>query len=191
MRVCLIGLGALGSNLMLAARSIPDLEWTVCDFDSVEFKNTQSQFHPQLVLRKNKAVAIKQSMQSLFKLKVDAKPVKLTGDNAEQLLSGADLVIDCLDNAASRRVLAAFCESKGTEHLHSGLAEDGSVAVINWGQDFIIDEESAEGQATCEAGEHLPMIMAASSYLALALQKYVEDHLKVGFQVLPTGVIRF
>ena len=190
MRVVIVGLGALGSNLMFAARSIPDLEWTVIDDDRVEFRNTQSQFHPQLVLNKNKAVAIKQSLQSLFKLKVGAKSVRLTSDNTEQLLSEADLVIDCLDNAVSRRVLADYCEANNIEHLHSGLAEDGSVAVINWGSGFLIDEESAESQATCEAGEHLPMIMAVSSYLALTLQKYVADGSKIGFQILPSSVIR-
>ena len=190
MKVCVIGLGALGSNLLFAARSIPDIEWVLCDFDSVELKNTKSQFHPVMVMRKNKAVALKQSLKSLFKVGVEAKPVKLTGDNAQQILGGADLVIDCLDNAESRRVMAGYCEANGIEHLHSGLAEDGTVAVVNWGADFIIDEESEAGQATCEAGEHLPMIMAASSYLALALQRYTASGAKLGFQILPSGTIR-
>ncbi len=54
MRVVLVGVGALGSNLVFAARSIEGLEWTLVDFDRVQFKNTQSQYHPVTSIGKNK-----------------------------------------------------------------------------------------------------------------------------------------
>jgi molybdopterin-synthase adenylyltransferase len=190
MLVTVVGLGALGSNLLFVGRSL-DIEWRIIDFDHIEYKNTQSQFHTMMSLGKNKALSLQRTLKSLFKINVaDTRPTRLTSDNAKQLLGGADLVIDCLDNAESRHVLANYCRDNGITRLHSALSEDGTVAVIQWDDDFVIAQESEVGAATCEAGENLPMIMASASYLALALQQHVEHGHKRSYQVLPTGAMR-
>ena len=49
MKIVVVGVGALGSHLLLAARNVP-AEWKIVDFDSVEMKNIQSQFHTRITL---------------------------------------------------------------------------------------------------------------------------------------------
>lgn len=185
MRVVLIGVGALGSNLLFCARSIEGLEWVLVDMDRVEFKNTQAQFHTVQSIGKNKAEAMKRTAFALFKLRVEAKPVELKANNIEQLLFGADLVIDCLDNAYTRKLVKHWTERTGTPCLHGGLAEDGEFGLVRWDEQFVVDEETAAGQATCEAGEHTPFIMLVSSVMAVALQEFVLNGSRLNFNAAP------
>ena len=63
--VTIVGVGALGSHLVQFLRS-EDVTINVIDFDRVEQKNTQSQFHSKPSVGKMKASALKQSMQFLY-----------------------------------------------------------------------------------------------------------------------------
>src|SRR5215813_4553014 len=99
-KVTIVGAGALGSHAAVLLRN--DAELRVIDFDRVERKNVLSQFHAKPSVGKNKAEAVKQSMSFLFDVKVEAVPHKLGAANTEQLLSGAEVIIDCLDNAEAR-----------------------------------------------------------------------------------------
>jgi molybdopterin-synthase adenylyltransferase len=189
--ITVVGLGAIGSNLVLGAREIPGVQWRVVDFDRVESKNTRSQFHPRMVQRRNKAQALQQTMHSLFGLRdLTPFPTRLTADNADQLLTGSDLVVDCLDNAGSRLLLIEACARLGITHVHAGLAEDGSFAIVRWGDAFTVDDESAAGAATCEAGEHTPFILLAASQLAVAVQRFCADGSMDNYNITPDGVLR-
>ena len=100
--VVVVGVGALGSHTVQFLRSA-GVKLKVIDFDRVETKNTLSQFHAKNSVGKNKTVALQQVMQFLWGVKLDGVPHKLTVDNATELLRGADLVLDCLDNGEARR----------------------------------------------------------------------------------------
>jgi len=189
--ITVVGLGALGSNLVLCAREIPGVQWRVVDFDRVESKNTRSQFHPRMVQRRNKAQALQQTMHSLFGLRdVTPIPSRLTGGNAETLLAGSALVVDCLDNAESRSLLIEACDRLGRTRVHAGLAEDGTFAIVRWGEAFTVDTESAAGAATCEAGEHTPFILLVAAQLAVAVQRFCADGSTDNYNVTPDGVLR-
>ena len=191
MKVVLIGVGALGSNLVLCARSIEGLEWTIVDFDRVEFKNTQSQFHPVTSIGKSKVESMRRTMFGLFKHRIDGRPVKLTDQNVEQLLGGADLVVDCLDNAPARESLKAWTDRHDVPCLHGGVAEDGEFGIVRWDDNFAIDKESAAGQQTCEAGEHTPFMLLVSSAMAVALQEFAADSSRrLNFNITPESVQR-
>ena len=61
MKILIVGLGAIGSHVALALRNI-DAELTLCDFDVIEHKNTQAQFHLAKDVRKKKASAMRESL---------------------------------------------------------------------------------------------------------------------------------
>jgi molybdopterin-synthase adenylyltransferase len=188
MQVVIVGVGALGSHLMLFARNF-DANFTVIDFDRVEQKNTLSQFHTRMGLNRNKAQALQQTMQGLFNVRVNSIPHRLTEDNVEALLGNADLVVDCLDNGDSRTIVQNFVRENGIECLHGALSAGGQFGSVVWDETFKIDYEDKVGQPTCEDGEHLPFIIYVSSILALKVQKFIEDGTKSSAHLMPGAMI--
>lgn len=184
-KITIVGVGALGSHVALLLRNVADLH--VIDYDRIEQKNTQSQFHGKPNVGKLKASAFQQTLSFLFGVKVQATTNKLTKDNDQQLLAGSDLIIDCLDNGEARRVVQGFARKTSTPCLHGALAADGGFGRVIWDEKFEIDEAAAGG-ATCEDGAHLPFIAVTSALMAKAAQDFVLTGSKRGYQVHPGGV---
>lgn len=188
-----VGCGALGSHFVQFMRTT-DVRMKLIDHDKVEQKNTLSQFHGRPSVGKNKT----QSLQSMvtFLFGPGANPItvphKLTKDNVKQILVGfnTSLVIDCVDNAATRRLIQDFCRHTSTPCLHGALDANGSFGRVCWTEKFEIDEEAGEGQATCENGEHLPFIAITAAYLARAAQIFITTGQRVGFDISHGGAIR-
>jgi molybdopterin/thiamine biosynthesis adenylyltransferase len=184
-QVTIVGVGALGSHVALFLRNEARLK--LIDFDRIEQKNVLSQFHARRNVGKNKARSLEQTMDFLFSgPEVISLPHKLVEDNAEQLLSKTDLVIDCVDNAEARKLIESH---KFTPVLHGGLAADGMFGMVGWDDEFPIEGGGEEG-ATCEDGEHLPFIATTAAYIAKAAQTYLKHGHKLGFMVHPTGAER-
>jgi predicted ThiF/HesA family dinucleotide-utilizing enzyme len=186
--IIIVGVGALGSHLLLLARNLP-VRLTVVDFDRVEHKNTLSQFHSRMGMGRNKAAAIQQAMQGLFGLRVQSVPHRLTADNVAALLSGVDLVVDCVDNAPTRKLIQDHVRAEGIPCLHGALAADGSYARIMWDEVFAIDGDGAPGQATCEDGEHLPFIALVAARMAMAVQGFLRDGERTSVHLHPGGIL--
>ena len=186
-KIVVVGVGALGSHLALLLRNL-DVSLVLVDFDRVESKNLASQFHTKLGLGRNKAQALVQSLKGLFGIDVLSIPHRLVADNVEVILGGASLVVDCLDNAESRRLVSGFVRARGIACLHGALAPDGAFGRVVWDEDFAPDEGAA-GAATCEDGEHLPFVALVAAELALSVQRFVRDGRKTGAQVSPSGAI--
>lgn len=182
--VTIVGVGALGSHAAQFLRN--DAQLKVIDFDRVEQKNTLSQFHARNSVGKSKVLALQQAMNFLWGIKVEVIPHKLVADNATQLLGGADLILDCLDNGDARRVVQGYVRDHKVQCLHGALAADGLMGRVVWDEDFRIDDAPA-GAATCEDGEFLPLIGMTSCYLARAAQEYLASGKKMGFQIYPKG----
>lgn len=183
----IVGIGALGSHAVQFLRNA-GATIRVIDFDRVETKNVASQFHGSTLVGKNKVQSLQQTMNFLFKSKIEVIPHKLVKDNVQQLLGGQDLVIDCLDNGAARRLVQDFVRQNSIPCLHGALAADGGFGRVIWDEKFEIDDESAGGAATCEDGQHLPFIAVVSSLIAKAAQDFLLHGKKQGFQIHPAGV---
>lgn len=172
MRIVFLGVGALGSTAAVLCRAL-DATLVFVDFDKVESKNLLAQAFVKQSLGKNKAEALKAQLLNFYGLKTEAFGVRLTADNVAQLLSAADLAIDCFDNAASRRLVSEHARTKGLPLLHAAISGDGTFGLVRWDERFVPDAEDEPGQATCEGGEHLPMIGLLSATLARAVQDFV------------------
>jgi len=186
--ITIIGAGALGSHVALFLRNVGELE--VVDFDRVEQKNILAQFHSKMGLRKNKALALSQSMQGLFGVKVRTVPHRLTKDNWSQILKDADLILDCTDNIAARNLIHEWWDEYAVPVLHGALSADGTFARIVWAEDFTADAEGEDGEATCIDGEHLPFFAMAASLMAGQAQFFLKTGKKMSFQLSPTGIVR-
>jgi len=187
--VTIVGVGALGSHVLPLLRNV-GVTLRVIDFDRVEQKNTQSQFHSKSAVGKGKVLALQQLVQFLWGLKIETIPHKLVETNAKELLGKSDLIIDCLDNGAARRIVQGFAQANSIPCLHGALAADGGFGRVVWTESFTIDDESGIGGATCEDGAHLPFIAIVSSYLAHSAKEFLVNERKLNFNVMPTGAIR-
>ena len=185
-RVVIFGIGALGSHLVQFVRN-EHADLVVVDFDRVEARNTLSQFHGNPGVGKSKVDALKQLMAFLFKRNLQVVGHKLVENNIDVLLKDATLVVDCLDNLASRKLVQDYVRKHNVPCLHGALAPGGAFGRVIWDEEFAIDSEVGAGAATCEDGEFLPFIALTAAYMARAVQIFLRTKKKVGFSISPVG----
>lgn len=176
MRILFCGVGALGSNAAVLCRNAGALAFV--DFDRVESKNLLAQAFVKQSVGRNKAEALKLQMLNFYSVKADAFGVRLTEENADALCGPADLLVDCFDNQASREVLSAYARRAGKPLVHAAISGDGTFGLVRWDERFAPDAEDAPGQATCEGGEHLPLIGLVAAVLARAIQDFVRSGIR-------------
>jgi hypothetical protein len=175
MRIVFCGVGALGSTAAVLCRNL-DASLVFIDFDRVESKNLLAQAFVKQSVGKNKAEALKVQLLNFHGVKAESFGVRVTAENVATLCKGAGLVLDCFDNAASRKVLSDFARGSSTPLIHAAVSGDGTFGLVRWDERFVPDAEDVAGQATCEGGEHLPLI----GLLGAALARTVQDFVKGG-----------
>jgi hypothetical protein len=174
-RIVFCGVGALGSTAAVLCRNLePTLVFV--DFDRVESKNLLAQAFVKQSVGRNKAEALKAQLLNFHGRKADAFGVRLTTENVEQLCGSADLLVDCFDNLKSRKLLSEFARRAGKPLVHAAISGDGTFGLVRWDERFVPDAEDKAGQATCEGGEHLPLL----GLLAAALARVIQDFIKGG-----------
>ncbi len=188
-RVLIAGVGALGSTCVMFIRNV-EAELRLVDFDRVESKNLSAQWFVKQSVGKNKAEAVRLQLANFYGGKADAMGVRLETTNAAKLLEGCDLAVDCFDNADSRLVLSEACKGASVPLLHGAIAADGTVGLVRWDERFVPDREDVEGQATCEGGEHLPMIGLVGATLARTIQDFLKDGSRHDYLVSLTGSVQ-
>ena len=186
--VTIIGVGALGSHVVLFLRNLPH-QLCIVDHDRVEQKNIASQFHTKMGLRQNKAHALCRAMQGMFGTNITAVTQKLTEDNVETLLARSDLVIDCTDNIAARTLIQTYCKDQNVPCLHGGLSADGQFARVMWSDLFTPDAEGEPGQATCEDGDHVAFYAMAAAQIATVAKEFLDSGKQTSLQLTPTGIL--
>jgi hypothetical protein len=162
----------VGSTAAVMCRNL-DATLRLVDFDRVESKNLLAQAFVKQSVGKNKAMALKLQLANFHGVKTEAFGVRVTAQNVAELLDEADLIADCFDNFDSRQLLSEYARRTKTPLVHAALAGDGSFGLVRWEEHFTPDREDVAGQATCEGGEHLPMIGLLAATLARTIQDFV------------------
>lgn len=189
MRIVICGVGALGSTCTQYLRNI-DAELRLVDFDRVGSKNLQAQWFVKQSLGKNKAEAVRLQLANFYGAKAEAMGVRLVANNAAQLLADCGLAVDCFDNADSRLALSEAARAANVPLVHAALSADGTFGIVRWDERFTADREDAEGQATCEGGEHLPMIGLVGATLARTIQDFAKGAERRDYMISLSGVMR-
>ena len=104
--VAVCGLGGLGSHIAAALARAGVGHLHLIDFDRVDLTNLHRQqyFIPQLGMYK--ADALKATLEQIDPyLHIEAHTVRLTPDNLEELLSGADVICEAFDGAEQKAML--------------------------------------------------------------------------------------
>ena len=176
-RLVFCGVGALGSTAAMLCRNL-EATLVFLDFDRVESMNLLAQAYVKQSVGKNKAEALKAQLLNFHGNKAESFGVRLSADNVAQLCGSAFLIIDCFDNLASRKVLCDFARGQGKPLLHAAVSGDGTFGLVRWDERFAPDAEDQAGQATCEGGEHLPLIGLLGAAVARAIQDFCKGGLK-------------
>ncbi len=132
-----VGTGALGSPVLtyLAGAGVGRLG--VVDDGEVELSNLPRQplhFTPDVEV--NKAVSATSKLQLMNPtIMIETFPARIEEFNAEAILAGADVVVDCSDTFATRYVVNDACCALGTPLVEGGvLGFDGLVMPIKPGE---------------------------------------------------------
>ncbi|WP_199825221.1 molybdopterin-synthase adenylyltransferase MoeB [Halomonas sp. G11] len=133
-RVLIIGTGGLGSPaaLYLAAAGIGTLG--LVDFDVVEISNLQRQVvHGVRTVGVSKVESARRRLLDINEnLRVETHEVALTADNALELISDYDIVIDGSDNFATRYLVNDACVMLCKPLVYGAIYQfDGQASVLN------------------------------------------------------------
>lgn len=122
--VCVVGCGGLGGYVISALARVGVGNLTIIDSDCFE----ESNLNRQLFSRENNIgkpkVEVCADMVGEINgdVKVKSMQVKLEEANASEIISGADVVVDCLDNFEARFWLGHTANKLGIPCIYGAIA---------------------------------------------------------------------
>ena len=160
--VLIIGAGGLGSpaSLYLAGAGIGRIG--IVDGDTVNPTNLHRQIlYDESKCGMNKAECAAERLRSLNSgITVTPYPFMLNRDNAMELISGYDIVIDGCDNFPTRYLVSDICERLGKTYVYGAVSDtSGFVSVLclkdpakgrMWTYRDLFPEELADGELSTE-----------------------------------------
>ncbi len=132
-KVLLVGVGGLGSPIAtyLTGAGIGTLG--LIDDDVVSLTNLHRQvlYTEQEVGQPKALCARRRLLSQNSEVNIVAYPERLTRENAEPLISQYDIVVDGMDNFATRFIVSDVCERQGKPFVHGAICGlEGQVSVL-------------------------------------------------------------
>jgi molybdopterin/thiamine biosynthesis adenylyltransferase len=132
-KVCLLGLGGLGSPaaMQLAAVGVGHLR--LVDRDVVELANLHRQhlYGVDDVGYPKVEVAAKKLNKLNPYIEIEPLPLYVREDNAEEIVKGMDVVIDCLDSMTPRYAINRACVKLGIPYIFAAaITTTGNISTI-------------------------------------------------------------
>ena len=125
-RVAVAGLGGLGSNVAVSLARAGVGELMLVDFDRVDLSNLNRQQYEIADLGRYKTDALSERLARINPyMKLTARTVKVTAENAAEIFGGFDIVCEAFDRADRKAMLisALLGECRGTVIVSgSGMA---------------------------------------------------------------------
>ena len=132
--VAICGLGGLGSNIAVALARAGVGKLILIDFDKVDITNLHRQQYKANQIGVNKTDALAQNLREIAPyITVETHCVRVTEDNAEQLLDNADIICEAFDDAQCKAMLTNLVlEKLPSKYIiaSSGMAGMGSANTI-------------------------------------------------------------
>jgi molybdopterin/thiamine biosynthesis adenylyltransferase len=178
-----VGAGGLGSAALLYLASSGMGRITVCDGDKVDLTNLQRQVvHRVESIGKPKAASAAQTLAHINPdIRVEPLEERASPERLMALVRGADVVLDCSDNFATRHALNRACVAS-RKPLVSGAAIrfDGQVAVFDLRRDeapcyhclFAEDAQSQE-ERCATMGVFAPLVGIVGTFQAMEAIKLI------------------
>jgi len=164
-KVCVVGCGGLGGHIIETLARIGVLHLTVVDSDVFDESNLNRQlFCTEDTIGLHKTESVKRRIAHVnSSTQVDTINTKLEEGNAQEIITGHDLVMDALDSVSARLVLVEACKQADIPLIHGAIAGwQGQVATIFPGDDTLsmLYAGSSDGGAWTKLG-NLPFTASA------------------------------
>ncbi|PID47542.1 MAG: thiamine biosynthesis protein ThiF [Proteobacteria bacterium] len=129
--VCIVGCGGLGGNVAELLARIGVGKLTLIDRDSFCEHNLNRQNFSNLnTLHVKKVDVLKENLLLINPaLKIHKKPKYLDEKNIDKLLKKAHVVVDCVDDVKTKKLLALWCEKHFKKFVHGAIG--GSVLQVS------------------------------------------------------------
>jgi adenylyltransferase/sulfurtransferase len=135
-RVCVVGAGGLGAPVLqyLAAAGVGVLG--IVDHDVVELSNLQRQvLHGTADVGRPKADSARDAVHAIDDgVRVVLHRVRLTEENADEVLAGYDLVVDGTDNFPTRYAVNDACVRLGVPEVWGSIYRFDAQVSVFWGR---------------------------------------------------------
>ncbi len=133
-KVLVLGLGGLGSpvSMYLAAAGVGTIG--ICDFDIVDESNLQRQilFNENEIGKSKVKVAQKKLMDLNSDIQINTHDYRIDAENAEQIISEYDIVIDGTDHFESKYLVNDVCVKFSKPFIYGSiLGFDGEVGLFD------------------------------------------------------------
>lgn len=134
-KVLIVGVGGLGSPiaLYLAGAGVGCIG--LMDDDVVSISNLQRQvLYSESELGKSKAICAAQRISSLnSEITIRSYPTRLTKENAREIISQYDVIVDGCDNFATRYIINDVCEELEKPYVYGAICGfEGQVSVFHY-----------------------------------------------------------
>ncbi|QRV01706.1 HesA/MoeB/ThiF family protein [Arcanobacterium phocisimile] len=184
-RVLVVGAGGLGSPVLLYLTAAGVGTIGIVDNDVVDESNLQRQvIHSSVKEGMRKTTSAAQVMNDLNPhTGTELHSVKLTTDNAQQIVGSYDLVIDCSDNFQTRYLVNDVCEELGLPHVWGAVISyygqvsvfmhDGSVDSVTLDDVYPRSEKYDALPTPQEKGTFGPICGVIGSYMASEALKII------------------
>lgn len=141
-RLVVCGVGALGSILVdnLARHGAKNL--CVIDKDRVEEHNIGTQIFDRAEIGAWKAETMASRVFRATGAEIEAISKELNEKNIAKITRGADVVVDCFDNSASRKLVSYWCRERELACLHLGVNAD--YGEVKWNENYLIPNDVAQ-----------------------------------------------
>jgi adenylyltransferase/sulfurtransferase len=182
-RALVVGAGGLGSAALMYLASSGIGHITVVDGDRVDLTNLQRQVvHRNASIGEPKAASAAATLSALNpEIQVEALDERAGPERLMALARGADVVLDCSDNFATRHALNRACvAAKKPLVSGAGIRFDGQVAVFDLRREdspcyhCLFADEAGETEERCATmGVFAPLVGVIGTFQALEAIKLV------------------
>lgn len=136
-KVLIVGVGGLGSPiaLYLAGAGVGCIG--LMDDDVVSISNLQRQvLYSENELGKAKAICAAERLSSLnSEITIRCYPTRLTKENAREIISQYDVIVDGCDNFDTRYIINDVCEELEKPYVYGAICGfEGQVSVFHYGE---------------------------------------------------------
>lgn len=177
--VTVCGVGAIGSNLASGMVRQGFRRIRLVDSDRVEQHNIGNQAYSMQDIGGWKAEVLRNHLYQACEVEAEVSTKRIVPANIRKLLRGSDLVVDALDNSASRQAVQDYCRDNGVPCLHVGLFFEYGEAV--WDSDYRVPEDV--GDDICEYPLARNLVELTAVIAAELIVRFVTDQVRESYTV--------
>ncbi|WP_417556089.1 ThiF family adenylyltransferase [Microbacterium sp.] len=181
--VGVVGAGGLGAPVVLALAAAGIGEIVIFDDDDIELSNLQRQvIHRLQDVGRPKTDSVVRVAADMSETRVRVVSTRLTHENAAELITGVDLVLDGTDSFDSREIVAAACERLSLPLVWGTVQEFAGLVTVFWsappeGADAVrlhdLYPPGSEAPACSAVGVFGPLCIQAGSMMASEALKLI------------------